>query len=661
MPAPQPLLIDAAGHTCVAWWHAAAPAVDPRAAPDLPRGWLPQGPLPLAVVLASSWGEEDMSAYDGERALALRLAEAGIGTLRFEWPDTGDSSADTGTTSIADALAAFQAAASQARALSGCDRMAFVGLRFGALLAAHAALARSDVEALVGLLPVGGGRSFVREQRRPAGGQPGAAFARVAGASFDAADLPVMLGGFALTVRSTEALSGLRWPSAPGTSLRDALLLWPTEPRASAAADALVGMGVRVHQGSHADLSWALAVAHQAGLAPQVIDEIVQWLQARAESGLTPAPGSVALAGWRPTRSGDVPDAARLGPATEAVLALSAADSRVWMHLQAGGVAVRERIVRIGGEDDMTLPCLAGVLTVRNAAPARDGRRGLLLLSAGRERRIGPHRLWVPWARQRAARGEVVLRLDIAGIGDSGRRPDGQTRDRPEHYDARAIEDIARAVAWLRQEHGVGDCAVLGLGSGAFHAWQSALAGVDVQRVVAINPPMFRWRPGLALDPAMSTAGQDENAANAARGAKRLTGRADLRSLGVAVAGRGRHAVRQLARQAARLLHWPLKDDLAADLVRVVDSGVALDFVFSASEPGIALLREEAGRCGVRLVRDRRVNVCVVRPADRTFALPAGRAELYARLDALLMSAPPVAHPSVVPAARQPATVRGCP
>ena len=129
-PAPQPLLIVAADHTCVAWWHAPA-AADPA--------------LPLAVVLASSWGEEDMAGYDGQRALAVALAEAGLATLRFEWPDTGDSSAATGAACVADALAAFDAAATQALALSGCRRLAFVGLRLGALLAAQAASAPREI------------------------------------------------------------------------------------------------------------------------------------------------------------------------------------------------------------------------------------------------------------------------------------------------------------------------------------------------------------------------------------------------------------------------------------------------------------------------------------------------------------------------------------
>ena len=114
MPAPaaRPLLLGAAGHACVAWWHAPA-----------------RRDASLAVVPANSWGEEDLAAYDGPRALAGRLAEAGLGALRFEWPDTGDSSAPTGATGVAEALAAFAAAADAARALSGCARPAFADVR----------------------------------------------------------------------------------------------------------------------------------------------------------------------------------------------------------------------------------------------------------------------------------------------------------------------------------------------------------------------------------------------------------------------------------------------------------------------------------------------------------------------------------------------------
>ncbi len=659
-PAPQPLLIDAAGHTCLAWWHAPAPAPDARLAPALPRGWLPAGALPLAVVLASSWGEEDLSAYDGLRALAVALAEAGIGVLRFEWPDTGDSSAPSGSTSIADALAAFDAAAAQARALSGCDRLAFAGLRLGALLAAQAAASRDDVHALVGLLPVASGRAFAREQRLLGAGIAQAVPAPVAGTSFDAADLPVALGGFMQTVRGLEAMSALKWPAEAFPSLREALLLGLPGLPARAAVDALAQAGVRVREWSHDGLARALGIAHDANLEPAAIAEIVRFLQERAADG----------AAARPAKSTHAEAAtARLEAATGAVLALAAAGARAWMRLQASGVAVRERVVRIGDVRDREPPLLSGVLSEADLPPdaAARGvpRRAVLLLSAGRERRVGPHRLWVPWARERAARGDVVLRLDLPGIGDSERHVLADPEHRPEHYDARGVDAIARAAAWLRREHGVGPVVVMGLCSGAWQAWQAALAQADVQHVVAVNPLIFHWRPGMSLDPQDNAFGQIAVAAGAtraladpARWRKLLTGRANLRVIGRAVAQRARHALRLRARGAARALRWPLERDLAADLVRVAAQGIALDFVFSCHEPGLTLWREEAGRVGVRLARDSRVKVCEVAHADHTFAGTAGRAAFYACLDKLLQSPFPMISPSPAASPLQPEMAR---
>jgi dienelactone hydrolase len=631
MPAPQPLLIDAAGHVCVAWWHASAPAPDARSAPALPRGWLPGGALPLAVVLASSWGEEDMAGYDGQRALAIQLAEGGLGTLRFEWPDTGDSSAATGSTSVAEALAAFDAAATQALALSGCDRLAFVGLRLGALLAAHAAAARDDVDALVALLPVASGRAFVREQRMPEGDLDAPATAPLPGQHFDAADLPVQLGGFTQPVRHLEALSALKWPAVTATSVRDALVMWPAHAPGSIVADALAGMGMRVREWAHDDLARALAGGGQAALAPLASVEIVRWLQERADAAARAGgPRETGESGPALADAGGEPciAAARLEAATGAVLALSAVDARAWMRLRTRGIALRERIVAIGRAGEREPPLLVGVLGERDVAEAaRTPRRAIVLLSSGHERRVGPHRLWVPYARERAAHGDVVLRLDLAGSGDSVRHAPSEHPQRPDAYDARCVADIGRAVAWLRSEHGVGDVALMGVCAGAWQAWQVALSGADVQHVVAIDPPIFHWRsPGLR-DPAAMAAD--------ATGSPRPPVRWWTRPM-----RRARDVLRLRARDLARALRIPLEGDLAAELAQVGARGVSLDFVFSAGAPGLARLRDEAGLRAMRLARDSRVMVCVLEQADRAFAGAAGRAALYARLDDLLQASP---------------------
>ena len=132
--------------------------------------------------------------------------------------------------------------------MSGCARLAFVGLRLGALLAAHAAVARDDVDALVGLLPVASGRAFVREQRMLARASRQPLPAPLPGAAFDAAELPVALGGFTLPVRHVEALSALKWPVDAAPSVRAALLLWGPGSPDRALADTLTPAGMRVRE-----------------------------------------------------------------------------------------------------------------------------------------------------------------------------------------------------------------------------------------------------------------------------------------------------------------------------------------------------------------------------------------------------------------------------
>ena len=580
-PAPQPMLIAAGAHTCLAWWHAPVSGMSHA--------------LPLAVVLASSWGEEDMAAYDNQRALATALAEGGLGTLRFEWPDTGDSSAETGTTTVDDALTAFDAAARQALALSGRERLAFVGLRLGALLAAHAAAARLDVDALVALMPVPGGGAFVREQRVLSAVAP----KPLPGASFDPAELPVSLGGFALSVRRLEALSALRWPRAATTSVLEALLLWPPQKSDRAAADALARMGTRVHEWAMEDPSGDLAIAR-----------IVRWLREHAVDA-TVTRGVAEIEDFGIADAGNRKVNARLATAqleaaTAALLDLSTGETSVWMRLHKDGVAVRERVVRVADAQGLVL---VGVLSERDrfghAIDATAPRQGVVLLSSGRDRRIGPHRLWVPWARHRAALGDVVLRMDIAGIGDSA--PDS----RP---DAHAVGDLARVLDWLRREQGVGACTVVGVGSGAALAWRAALDGVDVQRIVAVDPTALRRREQGARESA--------SAASTPR----------------ALAARARHALRRRARGVARLLRWRLEEGLVAEMLRACARGVSLNLVFSRGAHGHALLRDEAGRRAASLARDSRLTVCTLANAGQGFAGVADRAALYAGLDALVSS-----------------------
>ncbi len=360
-------------------------------------------------------------------------------------------------------------------------------------------------------------------------------------------------------------------------------------------------MGMRVREWAHEDPAGDLAVA-----------EVVRWLQERARDATVmhgvPAIEGFGVADPANGRTHAALGAARLEAATAAVLALSAADAPVWMRLREGHAAVRERVVRI---DDARGPALVGVLGERDPGDARAGacapRRGILLLSSDRARRVGPHRLWVPWARHRAALGDVVLRLDAAGVGDSAA---------PDRDGARAVADVAdvaRALAWLRREQGVGACAVVGVGSGAWHAWRAALGDVDVQTIVAVDPTAPRWPPHGSPAPAANTSN--------------------------ALVARAREALRRRMRGVSRLLRRSIEDDQAAALARARARGVSLNLVSSCSDGGLALMRDALGRRTLALVRDRHVTVRAIAHAAPGFAGLAGRAALYASLDALVSPA----------------------
>ncbi len=118
-----------------------------------------------AVVLCPPLARDTTSVHDTYRALAERLAEAGLLAVRFDYDGTGDSAgADEGAGRPDAWLASIDQAVSLARS-TGVSRVALVGMRMGALLAAAAAERSGDIDALVAWDPCWSGRAFVRQQR----------------------------------------------------------------------------------------------------------------------------------------------------------------------------------------------------------------------------------------------------------------------------------------------------------------------------------------------------------------------------------------------------------------------------------------------------------------------------------------------------------------
>jgi pimeloyl-ACP methyl ester carboxylesterase len=93
------------------------------------------------VVLCSSLGVEQITCYRNEVLAARALAEIGVPVLRHHPRGHGDSAGDAADVTVATLIEDARAAARELRARAGADRIAWLGVRFGAITAAGAAAA----------------------------------------------------------------------------------------------------------------------------------------------------------------------------------------------------------------------------------------------------------------------------------------------------------------------------------------------------------------------------------------------------------------------------------------------------------------------------------------------------------------------------------------
>jgi pimeloyl-ACP methyl ester carboxylesterase len=122
-------------------------------------------PLPCAAVVCNPFGQEYLRSHRSLRALAQRLAGAGIHVLRFDYRGTGDSAGGSEEGRVEDWLADVALAVDEIREASGRRRVCLIGLRLGGALAALAAARDGDTEALVLWDPVLRGADYVVELR----------------------------------------------------------------------------------------------------------------------------------------------------------------------------------------------------------------------------------------------------------------------------------------------------------------------------------------------------------------------------------------------------------------------------------------------------------------------------------------------------------------
>jgi len=534
----------------------------------------------LVVVICPPVGHEYINAHRSLRRLADELALAGVAAFRFDYDGCGDSA---GSDEDADRMGAWRSsvveAFREAKRASRCSRIAAVGLRMGATLAAlvseHEAL-----DALVLWAPCVRGRGYVRELKALAmtGGN------RNAGS----ADGAIEPGGFTFSKDTQAGLACLDLSAAPPSARQ--IFISPRDdlPDDGALYTAWSAAGRRVEQRSLPGFAGMVDVPHNTVVPERAIAEIVGWLAARAGGEIT----------------------LRRPPSLR-------------QSFTANGV--RETIVHVRGEHGFF-----GIL----CEPVNAARGPVVLLSnAGATHHVGPNRLYVMAARALAAAGLRSLRLDLPGLGDNP-APDAEAENRPYVPSASAV--IASAVAALRQRRASERFVLMGLCSGAHASFHAALDLDDsaITECVLINPLTFYYKPGMSLDQPASN--HYEEWQRYMRSMRSVSGWAKLFRDDVSMTSIARNVLlrfRDIARNKVAGVREALHgrsiasggDNLDADLRRIAAARRRVTFVFSRFDPGYDLLMINASRAVRSLTRRGMLSLWRIDDANHTFEAKRSR------------------------------------
>lgn len=578
-------------------------------------GWLHRPPAGtranIGLVICKPFGYEAICSHRSLRAFADTAAMVGVPALRFDYLGTGDSAEIESQANQLDVWSRdIVAAVAELQRRTGVERVCLLGVRLGALLATLAASKCEAANALILIAPVISGRRYLRELRTtvlaasladPAespgeplidGPTPSPGSMEVAGFSFSAATLSAL------------ALVDLNAPSAPPAA--DMLVIdGNSQPTSRGWAEQLSRAGARMRYLALPGLVEMIMTAPQFASIPQeMIAAMRDWLQQfRLESSAQPD----AAAGRNSDSSSMAPDA---------VMSLTEEDE------PAEHSPLIERPVFFTSEAP-----LFGIVT--EPRPGEAGRRGVILLNAGADYHIGASGMYVGLARRWARRGYVVLRMDLAGLGDSGTRPG---RPDNEIFPPAAIEDIRAAIEWMRSRYDVNDITLGGVCSGAYHALRAAVAAVPVNRILMVNPEIFFWKEGMTVkDMQMSEVVRNPGVYRArmfsvAAWRKLTAGKVNIRYILKIYMHRAFLAVESTFRDLARHLHIHLPGDLGWDLEQIGQRGVQVVFVFARGEPGIELLTILGGMSVKRL--GDRCRVHIIDSADHVFSKKGPRAVL---------------------------------
>ncbi|MBY6241989.1 alpha/beta fold hydrolase [Methylosinus sp. Sm6] len=408
-------------------------------------GFYHAGRSRVAVLICSPWGHEELSMRSSLREFADNLAQAGLPTLRFDYPGTGDSLDPSDRAwRLEDWIAAAHSAAALLLDISRARHLVIVGQGLGVAVAIGVARELEDVAGLALLAGFARGAPYLKQLKVSATMLADAAGLPPA----DAGDGLALLG-FKLPASFIADVKQIDFATLASSPAPSALVVGrPGDRQSATLADHLEKLGAAVTRLDYIDYERLTTNPPIKAMALETFERAASWIEEIRSARDKETNGGAPLA----------PIGAELPLATE---------------------RFQETRFRFGPRGLYGAWC-------EPQGPRRG--RVLLFLNCGANPHAGWRRMTVEQARALARRGISSLRIDTSGIGDSPARPDAATKI----YSRHQVEEASAAVDWLI-ERGAREITLVGVCSGAYQAFHTALEDRRVDDLVIVNPAVFVW------------------------------------------------------------------------------------------------------------------------------------------------------------------------
>jgi len=119
----------------------------------------------------------------------------------------------------------------------------------------------------------------------------------------------------------------------------------------------------------------------------------------------------------------------------------------------------------------------------------------VIMLNSGMMNRVGPQRLYWKFARQACEEGIAVIRVDLAGVGDSLAEIDET------HFDNHRKEDVSAIIDYVREQWPQADIILQGLCAGARVSFKAAIVNQNVVGLLAWSTEIFTASQNMPQSP----------------------------------------------------------------------------------------------------------------------------------------------------------------